>query len=118
MICDLIIPIMMMVFGSIMKKRAPKGINYLFGYRTTRSMKNQDTWKFAHDHCGRLWWRLGLAMLSITMLIHIPFYNSDEAIMGTVTTIVMTLQVVVLIVSIIPTELALKRTFNDDGTRK
>lgn len=116
--CDLLIPIIMLVFGIIMYKHAPKNINFIFGYRTTRSMKNDDTWKFAHEYCGRLWWKLGLIMLPTTALVHIPFYNSDENVVSIVSLVVMTIQVIVLIVSILPTETALKKTFNDDGTRR
>ena len=116
--CDLLIPIMMIVFGRIMWKHTPKDINYIFGYRTTRSMKNDDTWRFAHEYCGRLWWRIGLLMLIPTVLVHIPFYNSNEDTIGILATIVMTVQLIVLIASIFPTEIALKKTFNDDGTRK
>lgn len=117
-ICALLIPAIMLIFGKMMIKRAPKDINYIFGYRTTRSMKNQDTWRFAHLHCGRLWWRLGLVILIITVAVHIPFYNSDENLIGTVSTVVMVIQTIVLLVSIIPTEIALKKTFNEDGTKK
>ena len=116
--CDLLIPIMMLGFGKIMHKRAPKNINYIFGYRTTRSMKNEDTWRFAHEHCGRLWWKIGLIMLIPTVLVHIPFYNSSEDTLGIVAAIVMTIQIIVLIASIFPTEIALKKAFNDDGTVK
>ncbi len=116
--CDLLIPIMMFCFGRIMWKHTPKDINYIFGYRTIRSMKNDDTWKFAHEHCGRLWWKIGLIMLVPTVLVHIPFYNSNENAIVIVATILMTIQIVVLIASIFPTERALKKTFNDDGTRK
>ncbi|MDO4554333.1 MAG: SdpI family protein, partial [Lachnospiraceae bacterium] len=28
-------------------------MNGLKGYRTSRSMKNMDTWKFAHEYSGR-----------------------------------------------------------------
>lgn len=115
---DLLIPTIMFLFGRVMYKSAPNDINYIFGYRTTRSMKNDDTWQFAHKYCGQLWWRLGLIMLIITLVVHISFYNSSENVIGKVTAIVMTIQVIVLILSIIPTEIALKKTFNDDGTRK
>ncbi len=117
-VCDLIIPLVMLIAGRIMWKYCPKDINYIFGYRTTRSMKNIDTWKFAHDYCGRLWWKLGLIMLISSALIHIPFYHSDKNMIGMVATILMTIQIVVLIASIFPTEHALKKTFDDDGMRR
>ena len=47
---DLIIPLSMIFLGKYFSKRAPKEINMLFGYRTTRSTKNQDTWQFAHRY--------------------------------------------------------------------
>ena len=43
-ICDLIIPVVMVIGGRMMWKHCPKHINGMSGYRTTRSMKNMDTW--------------------------------------------------------------------------
>jgi uncharacterized membrane protein len=118
LVCDLIIPILMFVFGILMMKKVPKTINNLVGYRTTLSMKNQETWEFAQKHCGRLWWKIGLINLVATVMVHIPFYSSDEDVIGVLATVITVLQLVVLLVSIVPTELALKKTFNCDGTRK
>ena len=118
LLCDLLVPTIMFVGGLIMAKHCPKDINGLLGYRTTRSMKNMDTWKFAHEYCGNIWWKVGLALLVVTVIAHIPFYNSSEDVLGTVTIIVMTIQIIALIAPIFPTERALKKTFNDDGTRK
>lgn len=118
LICDLIIPIIMLVVGRMMWKHCPKQINRVIGYRTARSMKNMDTWKFAHEYCGQLWWRIGLIMLVPSVIIHIPFYCSDDNIIGIVTLILVAIQVIVLIASIFPTEAALKKRFNDDGTRR
>ena len=118
LICDLLVPVTMLIAGRMMWKHCPKSINGIIGYRTTRSMKNMDTWKFAHDYCGRLWWKLGVIMLIPSALIHIPFYQSNEKTIGIIGGILVTIQCIVLIVSIFPTESALKRTFNDDGTRR
>ena len=49
LIMDLLIPTVMVLFGRAFLKKAPKEINYVFGYRTSRSMKNRDTWEFAHQ---------------------------------------------------------------------
>lgn len=116
--CDLFIPIVMIFVGIIMWKCPPKQINCLFGYRTTRSMKNMDTWKFAHDHCGRLWWKVGLILLIATIPAHLPFYHSSDDTLSTLSLIVTGIQLILLIASIFPTEMALKKTFHDDGTRK
>lgn len=118
LVCDLLIPIVMILAGIIMWKHAPKQINGLLGYRTTRSMKNMDSWKFAHDHCGRLWWKVGLILLIATIFAHLPFYHSSDDTLSALSLIVTGVQLVVLIASVFPTEMALKKTFHDDGTRK
>ncbi|MFR4351708.1 MAG: SdpI family protein [Roseburia sp.] len=43
----------MIGFGRYFLENAPKEINSTLGYRTFRSRKNQDTWIFAHNYCGK-----------------------------------------------------------------
>lgn len=52
LVMNLLIPISMIGFGKLFMKTTPKEINGLFGYRTSMSMKNKDTWIFAHHYCG------------------------------------------------------------------
>ena len=59
----LMIPAVMIGFGRSFFKRPPRDINATFGYRTTMSMKNQETWKLAHRVCGRYWFICGLILL-------------------------------------------------------
>lgn len=117
-VCNLIIPILLIIAGRMMWKHCPQKINGIYGYRTKRSMKNMDTWKFAHDYCGRLWWKIGWIMLVPSVLIQLPFVHSSEDTIGTVGAVLCTIQVVVLIGSIFPTEAALKKTFLEDGSRR
>ena len=118
LMCDILIPVCMIVGGLLMWKRTPKNINGFFGYRTALSMKNMDTWQFAHRHCGRLWFIIGLISVIPSIIAHIPFYRSDEDTIGGVGMIVMSVQCIILVASIIPTEVALRKSFNSDGTRK
>ena len=118
LICCLMIPGLMIIAGWMMWKHCPKQINSLLGYRTKRSMKNMDTWKFAHEYCGRLWFRLGLLLLIPLILLYLPFYQSDENTIGIIGIVIMTALCAVLCLSILPTEAALKKTFNDNGPRK
>ena len=113
LICDCIIPAIMIIAGRMMWKHCPKHMNSMSGYRTTRSMKNMDTWKFANDYCGRLWWKIGWIMI-----IHIPFYGASDDTMGILSIIIIVIQLVFLIGSIFPTEKALKNNFNEDGTKR
>lgn len=116
--CDLITPVILIIAGRMMWKHCPKMINGIYGYRTGRSMKNMDTWKFAHDHCGRLWWKIGWIMLSPSILVLLPFFHSNKDIIAAVGLILCSIHVIVLIISIFPTEAALKKNFFDDGTRR
>ena len=118
LICDLFIPLVMIVVGRMTWKHCPKNINSLIGYRTTRSMKNMDTWKFAHEYCGKLWWKLGWLIMILTALMYIPLYQGNDNMVGIAGVVLITIQCTVLIISIYPTEKALKEHFNDDGTRK
>lgn len=115
---NLILPVILIVSGKMMWKHCSKEINGVIGYRTKRSMKNEDTWKFAHDYCGRLWWKSGWVILIASVLVQIPFYHSPGNVVGTAGSIIMYLQCILMIAAIFRTENALKKTFNDDGTRR
>ena len=118
LLCDLIIPIVMVIAGRMMWKHCPKHINSMLGYRTTRSMKNMDTWRFANEYCGRLWYKMGLFMLAFSVLVSVLLLRTNDNTYSMISLIFVLLQCIILIVSIIPTELALKKMFYEDGTRK
>ena len=67
MVMELLIPLIMIIFGKYFSKKSPKEINYLFGYRTSMSMKNKDTWEFAHKYCGKLWLKIGWIMFVVSL---------------------------------------------------
>ena len=117
-ISNLFIPLIMLVGGYFMCKKPPKEINSVIGYRTKMSKKNIDTWEFAHDYCGRLWLKLGIALFIPTAIVQIPFVHSSDNVIGNMTLIVEIVQLVVLIGSIVPVEKALKRTFDENGVRR
>ncbi|MEE8886560.1 MAG: SdpI family protein [Eubacteriales bacterium] len=102
----------------MMWKHCPKEVNGFVGYRTRRSMMNIETWKFANEYIGKLWWKIGLILLVPTIIVHVPFYRSDEDTIGIVCGVVLTIQVIIMIGTIFPTEKALKDTFNEDGSWK
>ncbi len=119
MLCTvLLVPLIMLFFGLYFKNKSPKEINSLFGYRTTMSMKNKDTWEFAHHYCGRLWLVLGMIMLPLSVIPMLFFINQDIDVVGIAGGIIEGIQVVVLLISIFPTEKALKKTFDENGNRR
>lgn len=117
-ICNLLMPLIMIIGGYLMYKNPPKEINSVIGYRTHRSMLTKDTWAFAHDYCGRLWFKLGIPLLIVSVAVQIPFALSGENTIGIVTGIIEAIQLTILLVSIVPVENALKRNFDDRGNRK
>lgn len=116
--CDMLIPVTFIICGRVMWRQTSKKINRWVGYHSGRSMRNPETWKFANEHCGQLWWRIGWVMLPVSALIHVPFLHSSVDTIGTVGGILCTVQSLFLIFSAIPTEVALKRRFTEDGERK
>ena len=115
---DLLVPLIMIGFGGTFARHAPREINGLFGYRTPRSMCNQDTWTFAHHYSGRLMLRWGLVMLPLSVLALLPVLGQGEEVTGTAGAVICCVQLIPLFGIIAATERALKRTFDDRGRRR
>lgn len=118
LIMDLLIPFMMIGFGRYFSKRAPKEINMVFGYRTNMSMKNRDTWEFAHRYCGKIWLTCGLILLLMSIFLMIFVIGQNKDTVGVLGGIICVIQLVLLIGSILPTEIALRKNFNQNGSRR
>ena len=118
LIFDLLIPFTMIGFGKYFIQNAPSKINNVFGYRTTMSMKNKDTWEFAHHYCGKLWLNIGRIMLVPSVIAMLFVTGKSENFLGTFGGILCGIQTVFLVGSIFPTEIALKRNFDKKGRRK
>jgi len=114
----LLTPIIMLVMGWVFIKSPPKNINSLYGYRTELSMKNQDTWDYAHKYCGRLWVRLGLVLLPLSLAAMLPFRGADTETVGIAGVIILIPQLLIMFISIPITQSALKKTFDQYGIRR
>ena len=104
LIMDLLLPFTMIGFGRYFMKKAPKEINSVFGYRTSMSMKNKDTWKFAHKYCGKVWYVCGMVMLPITVIFMLLVIGKNEDCVGSIGGIICGVQLIPLIGSILPME--------------
>lgn len=118
LLVDLLTPFIMIGFGRYFLKNAPKEINIVFGYRTAMSMKSKETWEFAHKYCGKIWYVSGLIMLPVTVLLLLLTIGKSENCVGTVGGIICMVQLIPLIGSIFPTEIALKKNFDTNGQRR
>ena len=118
LIVDLIVPLTMIVFCELFMVKTPKNINVLFGYRTTLSMKNMDTWKFAHKYCGKLMFWIGIIILPLSVIPLIFVIDKKINIIAIVGIVICIIQIITLIIPIFATQITLKKTFNQDGNRK
>lgn len=117
LVVNLILPITMIFLGRYYSRKAPKNINWVYGYRTPMSTKNKDTWEFAHKYFGKLWYKFGIILLPITVIAMLFVIGRSENIIGIVGEIICGVQAVVMVLVIHPTERALRRNFDKQGNR-
>ena len=100
------------VAGIHLKWYPPKYTNRWYGYRSSSSMRNEDTWLEANKYASRLLIFAGLLTTLGTIGYHI-FIPSDEI------ALVATGFLVISMLSIIPiTEWHIYKTFDKSGNRK
>lgn len=116
-LCDLWVPLAMLLCAPMMKQCADDYENDAFGYRTVRSRRNQDTWRFANEYAGTLWQKWGGITLAGTVVAAVALYflHADAAIWSGILTGV---QLVIIFGSIFAVEHALKEKFDENGRRK
>ena len=115
---NLMLPVMMIGFGWVFLHKPPKTINWAYGYRTTMSTKNQDTWDFAHQYAGKLWFKWGKWLLILSVVCMLLLIGKSEDVIGIAGSILCMVELVPLVYVIVPTERALKQTFDSRGNRR
>lgn len=113
-----IVPVVMIVFGYLFSNRPPKKVGSFLGYRTSRSILNEDTWRFAHHYCGKTWFVLGWLTLALT--IGTMWINADKgaAWLGDYAQILLGIQILPFLGGILLTEYNLRQAFTKDGRRR
>ncbi len=114
-IMDMIMPIIMIVFGNLFMKRPPSTINNAYGYRTKQSMKSVEAWTFAHKYFGRIWLISGLILIPVSVIPMVFVLNKESRTIGIVGSLIEFVQLFALIIAILPTELALSKQFDSEG---
>ena len=115
---DLVLPLAMALLGRRFLTHPPGDMEGSWGYRTARSVKNRETWDFAHRYIGRLWVRLGLVLLPLSLLPLLFVIGKDTDTVGLTGAAVCLTQLIPLLGSILSAERALKRTFDGTGRRR
>ena len=92
-------------------KFPPKKINLIYGYRTHKTMQNDEIWRFANDAFNKSFLIYsGLAFLGGLLL---AIFTTTE-----LTWQPMVLVVLTIIVSIIKTEKVISENFTEEGKRR
>ena len=118
LIMVLLIPLTMIFFGWLLFRKTPKEINYVYGYRTKRSMMNEETWRFANQYFGKVWYLCGLISAPLSVIAIAIVFGKEPGTVGTVGGIITMLQMLPLIGAIVPTESELKKNFDENGKRR
>lgn len=103
--CMVIVPIIMIFIGIVWSYAPPKRINSWYGYRTSLSMANQKAWDFAHQHCSKVVLLFGSGLLIVVFIVIIKA-KTDRTLL-----VIFLSEPVVLLVSTLPTTIALKKKF-------
>ena len=90
----------------------PKKINNFYGYRTHKSMLNQDIWDFANSQFSKS--LVSYSSLSFAAALILTYLNPEQM----KSWIPMGLMALTLLVCILKTEQGISSNFNEDGTRK
>lgn len=118
LIFNAVIPLIILLGGVMMRNLSNGKINHIAGYRTTMSMKNKDTWQFAHKECGKLWIKYGAILTAGCVVIAVLSVILGIEFATVVCLAYMTFCVVVILYSVYKVESKLKSTFDKNGNRK
>ena len=117
LVMNLLAPLVMIIYGRVFEKKPPKiaRSKFAFGYRTVMSMRNEETWEYAHRFFGKLWVRFGIVLGLISIIPLFFVIGKDKDTVGFAGLIICFVQMAVMLLPVIPTELALRRRFDKNG---
>lgn len=108
-IASILVPFVQSLIGLRMWRNPPKKVNWVYGYRTSRSMKSPEAWDYANRRCGELWVRMGLVIGVVSALVATLFWHRLE----TVSLWLCGFQLLFLFLTIPTVERDLERRFHD-----
>lgn len=113
-----LIPLVLLVAGWMMQFHPPKKQNAWIGYRTTRSMKNAETWRFANTYCGKYWCISGGILLLVAVGCSVGYFFMSMQVQTIFVFGNIVLQMAILICTLFQTERAIRTQFDETGKRK
>lgn len=119
MICvDLMIPVIMVLAGYHLSVHTPDSGKGFFTYKSRRAKVNDDTWEFANQYFGRWMMVEGIILSAIAIVMAMAGLDLETDKIRLVTILVLVGEICALLAVIIPTESALKNTFDENGYRR
>lgn len=112
------IPVIMITLGKYMISKGYKQVSDWVGYRTKLSKTNKDTWEFAQKYYGRLLYKPGFICLIFVLIVMLSLLGKSTDTVAIGGAVAETIPIAYMLIIIIPTERAIKRTFNQDGSYK
>lgn len=106
-----LVGIICIVVGFIFKAFPPRKMNSIYGYRTSSSMKNQDTWNVAQKYSANTFIIFGFIFVALEFVLS---YLIENIGIGYENMIIL----IGLVIMIILDEVHLTKVFNKDGSRK
>lgn len=94
-----------------------KTINNVSGYRTKRSMQNQNAWDFAQKYCSKISLYMFFPSLILAIVIMPTVISKPVDVIGWIGLSITMIQMVSFIVIIISTEKALKKSFDESKNK-
>ena len=111
-ILALIAPAAILAVGILWKVNPPKFRSKGLAYRTPLSSASEEAWIFAHSHCAKLWVRIGLILLAVSILFLAVFPNNcRDYVLWLIGG-----QMLLFCISAFLIDALLKASFDEDGT--
>lgn len=108
---DLLVPVIILIIGILYIKKPATHINWMHGYRTERSMRNQEAWDFAQRYFGGTCFRLGTGFTLLTLVSMLSVLGQNQKNIKMLGSVIGIAEVFMMIYILIPTERALKRKY-------
>ena len=114
-----LLPLILLVGGLFFRIGLPRKVNWFAGYRTPMTCKNQDTWVFAHKYSGKLMIIFSIITLALCIVgIILTEKSAFELEFAVLLGVSWGGTLVTVLVTIISTEIALRKEFDKNGIRR
>lgn len=104
---SLLCGVIFLLAAGVMYSFPPKKINPLYGYRTIRSMKSQESWDFAQRYSTIQMAKAAIFMIVISFTGY--FFPADQVVLHLIAG--MTIMIIAVVYMLVTTERELKKRF-------